>query len=177
MLVAIGAVVLTAMRFLQPLDSIETGVSEVINGNRDYSFETPSKDFEGLANALNVMQARLLGRPDPRGDDEVGSDEDEAQRWGGELSFESSQTGPQKAPELVALAEEPEDSYLRRTYDDYVLARKQTNEGTEGLTFEGFVQKLKENEAALKAKHGARMVRFRVLVKDGQTTLKPYPIK
>jgi hypothetical protein len=177
MLVALGAVVLTAMRFLQPLDHIETGVSEVINGNREYSFDTTSKDFEGLANALNVMQARLLGRPDPS-DDELGSSDDEnGQRWGGELSVETSQTGPQKAPELMALAEEPEDSYLKRTFDDYVAARKQTNEGTEGLTFEGFVQKLKENEAALKAKHGARMVRFRVLVKENQTTLKPYPIK
>src|SRR5262249_4244772 len=177
MLVAIGAVVLTAMRFLQPLDHIETGVGEVINGNRDYSFDTPSKDFEGLANALNVMQARLLGRPDPRGDDEIGSDEEEAQRWGGELSIETSQTGPQRAPEVMQLAEEPEDVYLKRTYDDYVAARKQTNEGVEGLTFDGFVQKLKENEAALKSKHGARMVRFRVLVKENQTTLKPYPIK
>ena len=48
-------------------------MAEVINGNRDYSFDSPSKDFEGLANGLNVMLARLLGRPDPS-DDELGTE-------------------------------------------------------------------------------------------------------
>jgi hypothetical protein len=167
------------MRFLQPLDRIETGVAEVINGNRDYSFDSPSKDFEGLANGLNVMLARLLGRPDPS-DDDLGGDGDGdggGQRWGGELAVDASTTGPQTSPELAALAEEAEDSYLKRTFDEYVAARKQTGEGTEGLTFDGFAQKLKQNETALMQKHGARLVRFKVVVKNGQVTLKPYPIQ
>jgi hypothetical protein len=176
-LVAMGAVVLTATRFLQPLDSIEGGVAEVINGNREYSFDSPSKDFEGLANGLNVMLARLLGRPDPS-DDDLGGDSDNGnQRWGGELSVDASTTGPQTSPELAALAEEAEDAYLKRTFDEYVAARKQTGEGTDGLTFDGFAQKLKQNEAALMKKHGARMVRFKVVVKGGQVTLKPFPIQ
>jgi hypothetical protein len=176
LLVAVGAAVLTAMRFLQPLDHLESGVAEVINGNRDYSFDTPSKDFEGLANGLNVMLARLLGRPDPS-DDDLGGDGEGQQRWGGELSVDATATGPQTSPELAALAEEPEEQYLRRVFDEYVAARKQTNEGTDGLTFDGFVQKIGQNEAALKQKYGARMVRFKVVVKNGQTTLKPYPIQ
>ncbi|HXU67688.1 MAG TPA: MXAN_5187 C-terminal domain-containing protein [Polyangia bacterium] len=176
--VAMGAAVMTAMRFLSPLDRIETGVAEVINGNREYSFDTPSKDFEGLANALNVMLARLLGRPDPS-DDELGASDDGngQQRWGGELSVESSTTGPQTSPELQALIDEPEEAYLKRTFDEYIAARKQTNEGVEGMTLDGFTQKLREHEAALKKKHGARLVRFKVLIKGGQTTLKPFPIQ
>ena len=178
LLVAVGATVLTAMRFVEPLDRIESGVSEVINGNRDYSFDSPSRDFEGLANALNVMLARLLGRPDPS-DDELGESNEGAQqqRWGGELSVDASSTGPQMTPELAALAEEPEEQYLRRTFEEYVAARKQTNEGTEGLTLDGFVQKIRQNETALKAKYNARIVRFKVVVKNGQTTLKPVPIQ
>jgi hypothetical protein len=176
LLVAVGAVVLTAMRFLQPLDQIESGVSEVINGNRDYAFDSPSRDLEGLANALNVMLARLLGRPDPT-DDEIGDSGTQQQRWGGELAVDASTTGPQTSPELAALAGEPEDQYVKRTFDEYVAARRQTNEGTEGLTFDGFAQKLKQNETALMKKYNARMVRFKVVVKSGQTTLKPYPIQ
>jgi hypothetical protein len=123
------------------------------------------------------MLARLLGRPDPS-DDELGqSDDGNGPRWGGELSVDASTTGPQTTPELAALAEEPEDSYLKRTFDEYVAARKQTNEGTEGLTFDGFATKLKQNEAALKKKHGARLVRFKVVIKGGQVTLKPFPIQ
>ncbi len=48
LLAAVGAAVLTAMRFLMPLDAIERGVAEVINGNQEYTFESPSQDFEGL---------------------------------------------------------------------------------------------------------------------------------
>ncbi len=178
LLVAIGASVLTALRFLQPLDNIETGLAEIINGNRDYTFDTPSHepDIEGLANALNVMLARLLGRPDPT-DDDVGGEGEPQQRWGGELTVEPSATGSQMTPELAALADEPEEQYLRRVFDEYVAARKQTNEGTEGLTFEGFAHKLKQNEASLKKKYTARMVRFKVVTKNDQVTLKPYPIQ
>ena len=181
LLVAVGAAVLTALRFLSPLDKIEGGVAEVINGNRDYSFDTPSKDFEGLANALNVMLARLLGRPDPS-DDELGSsdasdDSGQQQRWGGELTVDPSATGPHTTPEVLALAEEPEATYLRRVYDEYVAARLQTGEGAEGLNFDGFAQKLQQNELGLRKKYNARLVRFKVVVKNGQTTLKPYPIQ
>ena len=70
LLAMIGTAVFTARRFLNPLDRIEAGVSEVINGNHDYVFEKSSPDFEGLANLLNGMLARLLGRPDPSDEDE-----------------------------------------------------------------------------------------------------------
>src|SRR5262249_20499999 len=38
LLVALAASLLTARRFLGPLDQLETGVAEVINGNLDYAF-------------------------------------------------------------------------------------------------------------------------------------------
>jgi hypothetical protein len=173
LLAAVGAAVLTAMRFLQPLDRIETGVAEVINGNREFVFDTPSKDFEGLENGLNVMLARLTGRPDPGDEDEGGGQS----RWGGELTVDTAATGPQTSPELLALTQEPEEQYLKRVFDEYAAARKQTSEGVEGLTFEGFAQKLKQNEANLKKKYNCSMVRFKVVVKNNQTTLKPVPIQ
>ena len=176
LLAAVAAAVMTAMRFLVPLDSIERGVAEVINGNRDYQFEAPSPDFEGLANGLNVLMARLLGRPDPS-DDELGDSQSQSNRWQGELTVEAT-TGPQTAltPENMALANEPEATYLARVFNEYVAARKQTNEGTDGLTQEGFAEKLKQNEAQLQKKYNCRMVRFKVVVKNNQTTLKPVPI-
>ncbi len=75
MLGALLAGAITARRFIDPLDKIESGVAEVINGNRDYVFESPSPEFEGLANGLNVMLARLLGRPDPTDDAGPASEE------------------------------------------------------------------------------------------------------
>jgi hypothetical protein len=176
---AIVSAVLTAYRFLMPLDSIERGVAEVINGNHEYQFEAPSQDYEGLANGLNVMMARLTGRPDPS-DDELGGESGEGgaqARWGGEIAVdEASTTGQHATPENVALAQEAEDAYLQRVYDEYVAARKQTGEGTEGLVFDSFTAKLKQNAEQLTQKFNCRTVRFKVVVKNGQTTLKPVPI-
>jgi hypothetical protein len=171
LLAAVGAAVLTALRFIQPLDRIEQGVAEVINGNRDYAFESPSQDFEGLANGLNVMLARLLGRPDPT-DDESGGE-----RWQGEISVdEVSTTGQRPSPENEALAAEPEAEYLQRIYSEWVNGRKETGEGADGMTLDGFTAKLRQNEAALREKYNCRVVRFKVVIKNGQTTLKPVPI-
>jgi hypothetical protein len=171
-LASIGAAVLNARRFLGPLDAIEAGVTEVINGNQDYVFEKPSPDFEGLANGLNVMLARLTGRPEPGEDDDAGEDEeglfvDEAAAGGAQLA---------SSPEAAALAAEPADAYYARIWREYAAAREQTGEGLEGLDGEQFLAKLRQNEAALARKYGARMVRFQVVVKGSQVTLKPVPI-
>ena len=79
-LVALGAAVLTAKRFIGPLDKIELGVAEIINGNIDYTFKPVGPDFEGLSNALNVMLARLLGREEPN-EDAVEEEEDGGKVW------------------------------------------------------------------------------------------------
>lgn len=76
LLAVLGAAAATARRFLLPLDKVEAGVSEVINGNHEYVFESPSRDYEGLANGLNVMLARLLGRPDPDDEEAQGEPDD-----------------------------------------------------------------------------------------------------
>ena len=75
-LVLLGAVMLTALRFIKPLDKIELGVAEIINGNIDYQFRPVGPDFEGLSNGLNVMLARLLGREEPN-EDEPEEEQDE----------------------------------------------------------------------------------------------------
>ena len=171
LLAVLGAAVGTSLRFIRPLDHFETGVAEVINGNRDYSFESESPDFEGLANGLNVMIARLLGRPDPTDEDTTG----EHERWSG-VSVEDPVPGAAVSPENASLAAEAEDAYLQRTWGEWTAARKQTGEGVEGMTADAFTNKLRQNEATLRAKYKCRMVRFKVVVKNNQTTLKPVPI-
>lgn len=168
----IATAVLTTMQFLVPLDAMERGVADVINGNRDHSFEAGSADFEGLANGLNVMVARLLGRPDPNEDDDGGA----AGRWQGEVSVENSPAVPQPSAENVALAKEPEEKYLRRVFDEYVAARRSLNQSIEGLVYEEFIAKLRQNEASLRQKYNSSQVRFKVVIKEGQATLKPVPI-
>lgn len=178
--IAVLAIFLVARVILAPVDEIEQGVTEIINGNVDYVFRPVGADFDGLANALNVMLARLLGRPEPG---EEGFDED------GELAGASkvlldNDTGSVAAlggqvatdPETLALAQEPEADYYRRLHTEYVAARKAAGEKVDGITFESFVAKLRLSEANLKKKYNCKAVRFRVVTKSGQVTLKPVPI-
>jgi hypothetical protein len=179
LLCVFGATLGTALRFARPLDGIETGVAEVINGNHEYTFETDSPDYEGVANALNVMVARLTGRPDPTDDDGLGNANQGggSQRWQSEGPLVDGQpTGQVLSIDNQRIANEPEAEYFRRTFEEYVAARKENGESTEGLSLDGFTLKLRENETQLKAKFNVSRVRFKVVTKDKATTLKPIPI-
>ena len=176
-LCVLGAALGTAVRFVRPLDEIETGVAEVINGNHELTFESTSPDFEGLANALNVMVARLTGRPDPTDDDDLSSSGGGGGASDAEVAIDSIQaTGPQLSVENARIAAEPEAEYVKRTFEEYVAARKANEESIDGLTLESFTQKLSANEEQLKVKYSTSRVRFKVVVKDKTTTLKPIPI-
>ena len=92
-LVLLGAVVMTSLRFIKPLDKIELGVAEIINGNIDYQFKPIGPDFEGLSNGLNVMLARLLGREEPN-EDEPEEEQDETSRWRSDQMLVEEGSGP-----------------------------------------------------------------------------------
>src|SRR5262249_44921237 len=171
--VALLVMVVTTRVILHPAEDIELGVNEIINGNVDSTFRPAGKDFDGLANGLNVMLARLLGRPEP-GDDDLGEEGTPSAK----LMLEDEKAGPRVSsdPDVVALAQEAEADYYKRIYAEYIEARKGVGEKVEGVTYEGFVAKLRLNEANLKKKYNCKAVRFRVQTKGNQVTLKPVPI-
>jgi len=175
-LVLLGAVVMTAQRFIKPLDKIELGVAEIINGNIDYQFRPVGPDFEGLSNGLNVMLARLLGREEPN-EDEM-EEEDEATRWrSDQMLVEDTQPGgAANDAEANALAQESEPIYYARIFNEYVAALKSQQKPTKGITVQAFTAKLRLIEGGLKQKWKCRMVRFKVNVQGEQATLKPIPI-
>jgi hypothetical protein len=74
------------------------------------------------------------------------------------------------------LASEPEDTYYSRIFHEYVEARKHASLPVEGITLESLTQKLRANEALLKAKHKCQMVRFTVSLQAGKVSLKPVRI-
>jgi hypothetical protein len=173
LIIALLAIALTARAILHPLDHIELGINDIINGNIDRVFQPVSPDLDGLANALNVMLARLLGRPEP-GDEEYDDDGNVIGSAGG-VAF-SSESLSAKNAEAIKLAQEPEDDYLKRLYDEYLEARRTAGEDVSGMSFDGFVAKVRLTEANLKKKYESRAVRFKVVVQDDKVTLKPVPI-
>jgi hypothetical protein len=168
------AISLTSKRILHPLEEIEIGVNDIINGNLDRTFEPVGSDLDGLANALNVMLARLLGRPEP-GEEEF---DEEGNIIRSEVQLPRiHQSGAidLKQAEAEALAAEPVAVYLQRIHSEFVAASAASGD-TATSNFEEFVKKLQENEGVLKQKYGAREVRFKVVSADGKVTLKPLPI-
>jgi hypothetical protein len=176
-LVMLGAVMLTAQRFIRPLDKIELGVAEIINGNIDYQFKPVGPDFEGLSNGLNVMLARLLGREEPN-EDEPEEEQDETSRWRSDQMLVEEGSGPSAAssPEASSLAQEAEPVYFTRIFNEYVAALKSQGKPTKGITVQAFTAKLRLIEGGLKQKWKCRMVRFKVNTQGEQATLKPIPI-
>lgn len=180
---AIGAL-WTGRLFLGPLEQIEAGMTEILNGNRDYVFEKGSPALEGMENTLNAMVSRLVGRPEP-GDESIAQsfDREKAPQFSGPVRssdgmpvVSGTPASPRLSPENQELAAEPEEQYLRRLFNEYVHAREQTGEGAKDLNYNGFVEKLRESEATLSKKYNSRIVRFKVVIKQGQVTLKPVPL-
>jgi hypothetical protein len=180
LLVGIGALVVAMLglymsnrRLLAQVDQIEVGVADIINGNVDRTFRPVGQELDGLANSLNVMLARLLGRPEP-GEEEL--DDEGNPIVQGRVEFEDqAEVAPGTDPELARLAQEPEPDYYKRIYTEYKAARQAIGQPDE-VSFENFIAKLKVNEGKLKAQYQSRGVRFRVVTKDGRVTLKPVPI-
>lgn len=171
LIIGLLALFITQRRIVHQADELETGVNEITNGNLELMFRPVGAELDGLANALNVMLARLLGRPEP-GEEEY--DEEGNIIQPGRLAFDTELS--QQDSEVVALAQEPEPDYYKRLYNEYLRAREQAGENVEGVTFDSFVTKLRVNEAGLKKKYQCSAVRFRVVFKDGKVTLKPVPI-
>ena len=176
-LVLFGAVVMTAQRFIKPLDQIELGVAEIINGNIDYQFRPVGPDFEGLSNGLNVMLARLLGREEPN-EDEPEEEQDETARWRSDQMQVEEGSGPTAAPapDANALGQESEPIYYARIFNEYVAALRSQGKPTKGITVQAFTAKLRLIEGGLKQKWKCRMVRFKVNAQGEHVTLKPIPI-
>ena len=180
-LVALGAVAMTANRFIRPLDQIELGVGEIINGNIDYTFRPVGPDFEGLSNSLNVMLARLLGKEEPD-EDEVEDDEGAA-RWRAdqlvvdEVAAAETSGRPTGDPAVAALAAENDGAYYSRIFTEYQAALKTAGKPTKGLNVQLFTAKLRLLEGGFKEKWTCKAVRFRIVTRGGDVMLQPIPIR
>jgi len=170
--IALLGLYLSHRRLVAQVDQVEQGVTEIINGNLDRTFRPVGPELDGLSNGLNVMLARLLGRPEP-GEEEF--DEEGNPIMQGRVEFEEGEDKPAVDPDIAALAQESEPDYYKRVFTEYVSARKATGNPDE-VSFENFIAKLKVNEGKLKAQYQCKAVRFRVVTKDGKVSLKPVPI-
>lgn len=75
---------------------------------------------------------------------------------------------PPSAPQLS-------DQMLRKLYDTYLVARQRTGESTSGLTYDSVASRLRAQVPQLMARHKARNIEFKVVIKAGKAVLKAIP--
>jgi len=82
---------------------------------------------------------------------------------------------PPRAP--APLLEEPDQAHWVEVFQEFVRVRTACGEKVEGLTFDRFEAKLRQNRTNLMHKHDCRTVRFQVYVKDGRAAIRATPVR
>ena len=77
LLVGLIAMLFFIQKFIKPAEEIEQGITEILTGHKDYTFELREKHpiFSSIAQGLNLMSAYLQGKPMP-------DDVEEMEGWG-----------------------------------------------------------------------------------------------
>jgi len=80
-----------------------------------------------------------------------------------------------KAARASAPSPQISDQMIRKLYDTYLVARQRTGESVAGLTFEGIASRIRAQVPELMARHKARNIEFKVVIKGGKAILKAIP--
>jgi methyl-accepting chemotaxis protein len=207
-MLVIGALLVIAYGFaignsiMRPIEQIEEGVLQVINGRTDLRLDTENHDVGGLAFRINQLLNVFTGTEEAS-EDEDGKisvppseghwkDAAFADTTRGSSSTSNSNTnnavavaaqggGADDVVDDVAvageLARETEDTYQDRLYREYVQAKQALGENVSNIPKDRFWQRLTGRAEALVQKHGCRMVRFQVHTHDNQVVLRPVLIR
>jgi hypothetical protein len=76
-----------------------------------------------------------------------------------------------------AAAGNEEERHFQEVFRDFVATREKCREPADGLTFDKFSARLKQNREQLMARYACNGVKFQVYVKDGKAALKATPVK
>ncbi len=172
---------------IRPVEQMEETILSVINGRTDLRIDIQSAEFGGLAYRINQALNLFTGTPEEDSEGRVSQPPGAPGGGGGWAGDEGGAAAPAAAssseaagddPELASrLAAEDATAYYNRVYREYVAAKQAVGEDVSNITEDRFTQRLKQNEASLVQKHGAKMVRLQVETKGNQVNLKPVVIK
>ncbi|MFT3922558.1 MAG: MXAN_5187 C-terminal domain-containing protein [Myxococcales bacterium] len=195
-LVVLGYGFMVGNSIVKPIEQIEEGVLAAINGNTDVRLDTTNPDLGGLAYRINQLLNVFTGVSEGESEDSEGrvsnvrqqdwkdsaftdAGQGQAAAGGGGFSTGTTSGGnePIDDPALAQrLSAEPEDTYYKRVFQEYVAAKKALGENI-NIPEDRFTQRLKGNEQALVKKHGVRGVRFVVQKNGAQVNLQPVLIR
>ena len=83
--------------------------------------------------------------------------------------------GEQKPAQAAAASSQLSEQMIRKLYDTYLVARQRTGESIAGITYEGIASRIRAQVPDLMARHKARNIEFKVVIKGGKAILKAIP--
>ena len=82
---------------------------------------------------------------------------------------------PPQRPPPAAPSGMPAEAQLRQLYESYVAAKKRCNEDVTRLSYDAVAKSVAKQVPELMAKHQAKSVEFKVVIRDGKAVLKAVP--
>jgi len=186
---------------MRPIEEMEDGILQVINGSTDVRLATDNEELGGLAFRINQLLNVFTGTEETTEDEEGRISVEPSEGHWQDAAFTDTRTAttatgtsyaspvaaavpaadPDAAiddPQLAArLAQESEAAYTDRIYREYVFAKQQLGENVSNIPKDRFAQRLQGRAATLVQKYGCRMVRFQVSTENQQVVLRPVVIR
>lgn len=158
----------------KPIEELEEGLLQILNGRTDLRFELEHAVLGGLVFRINTLLNQLMGvQEDDTDDDGRPSLAPSAKAFGGALEVdENSSAGTEQVDASVAaaLAAEPAPAYYRRIFQEYIQAKRTIGDPTDHITEQSFVERIQQREQEMSSRTG-RAVRYQVQLRGKEVVL------
>lgn len=158
----------------KPIEELEEGLLQILNGRTDLRFELEHAVLGGLVFRINTLLNQLMGvQEDDTDEDGRPSLAPSAKAFGGALEVdEKSSAGAEQvdAGVAAALAAEPAPSYYRRIFQEYIQAKRSIGDPTDHITEASFVERIQQREQEMSSRTG-RAVRYQVQLRGKEVVL------
>jgi len=163
----------------RPINLLEEGLLQILNGQSDKRFELDHPDLGGLAFRIDQLLNQLMGV-----EEDTTDEEGRVSRIppAATTNFNDAMAVDERLPQSessVAIAAqlqaEPTDQYYARLYREYIAAKRALGEPTDHITEQAFVTRIQGMERDASAKQG-RPVRYQVRPTGKEVVLLAIPL-
>lgn len=162
----------------RPISELEDGLLAIINGNQSIRFQIEHPELGGLVFRINSLLNALMGVQEDDTDEQGRpSASPTSQHFQEALAVDESFIASKQVNVEVsrALAAEPPGDYYNRVFREYMEAKRRIGDPVDGIEYDAFVGRLKDNERELSDKYQSP-VRHTIEVRDGAVVLVAIPL-
>ena len=142
----------------KPIEVLEEGFLQILNGRTDLRFEIEHAVFGGLVFRINTLLNQLMGvQEDDTDEDGRPSVAPSAAAFQGALEVSEKSSANTEQVDVgvaAALGAEAADSYYRRIFAEYIQAKRTIGDPVDHITETSFIERIRQREAEMAEKTG-----------------------